>query len=272
MNEYEPIPAIVEEVRELGSDSMLLTLGFKDKTDFKFTAGQFIELGILGYGEIPVGIASSPGNNDHIQVSVREVGNVTKAIHRLEEGDEVGVRGPYGNGFKDEWIQGKNLIIIGGGCGIPPLRSLLLYALENPDKFNSVQMLYGSKSRKDLLFQEEYGKWRDKVRLLLTVDTGEGWEDMISDCQVGVVTNLIDDTVVKKNSVAALCGPPIMYKFVVKKLMEYGMKPSDILVSLERRMKCGIGKCQHCNRGSKYVCLDGPVFTYQELLDEYGGL
>jgi sulfhydrogenase subunit gamma (sulfur reductase) len=275
MNAYKPEPAVVTEIVRLSSDSIMLSLRFNDpavQRDFKFTPGQFIEIGLLGYGEVPVGIASSPGNKKHLEVSVREVGNVTKVLHRLELEDEVGVRGPFGNGFKDEWIKGRDLLIIGGGCGIPPLRSLILYAIENKKEFKSIKVLYGSKTHQDLLFKHEYDEWGRKVDLRLTVDTEDGWDDTITNCQVGVVTNLIDESIVKKDSVAALCGPPIMYKFVVKRLLELGVKPSDILVSLERRMKCGVGKCQHCNRGSKYVCLDGPVFTYEELEQEYGGL
>ncbi len=275
MKPYEPIPSVVTEIVSLSSDSKLFTIKFKDPQahqEFDFKPGQFVEVGILGFGEIPVGIASNPSNKEYIQVSIREVGNVTKAFHKLEPGDEVGVRGPFGNGFKDEWIDGKDLIIIGGGCGIPPLRSLLFHAIENPDKFKSVQLLYGSKSHQDLLFRQEYDKWGENAEIYLTVDTDKDWDDKIHDCKVGVVTNLITENTIRENSVAAMCGPPIMYKFVVKKLLELGMKPENILVSLERRMKCGVGKCQHCNRGSKYVCLDGPVFTLKELEDEYGGL
>ncbi|MFC2162270.1 FAD/NAD(P)-binding protein [Candidatus Altiarchaeota archaeon] len=275
LNAYEPEPAIVTALDKLSSDSLLIRLKLKNpdaRRDFRFHPGQFIEVGLLGYGEIPVGIASSPGDTSHIDVSVRDVGNVSGALHRLELDDEVGVRGPFGNGFADDLILDKNVLLIGGGCGIPPLRSLALYIMEKRSKFKDVTLLYGSRSHQDLLFRKEYDKWKDKIDIRLTVDTEEGWDDKISNCQVGVVTNLLDKGLVKDDTVAALCGPPIMYKFVCKKLMDLGMPAENILVSLERRMKCGVGKCQHCSSGSKYVCLDGPVFTYRQIIDDYGGL
>jgi NAD(P)H-flavin reductase len=276
MNTYMPYAAVVTDVRTLSPDSVMLTLRFKESSvarNFRFTPGQFIQLSLLGYGEVPMGLASSPGERKHIQVSVRKVGNVTEAVHRLETGDEVGVRGPFGNGFKDEWIKGKDLLVITGGCGIPPMRSLILHAIENKKDFKGITLLYGSRTQQDLLFRGEYNGWMKKAKVLLTVDSQDAPDPTLAvDCGVGVVTTLLDKIRINDNTVAALCGPPVMYKFVIKKLMEMGVKPESILVSLERRMKCGVGKCQHCTRGSKYVCLDGPVFTYKEMMEEYGGL
>ncbi len=276
MNTYMPYNTRVEGVTDLGGDSVMLTLQFTDESvrkKFTFTPGQFIQLSLLGHGEIPVGLASNPGDRKHIQVSVRKAGNVTQAVHRLEKGDEVGVRGPFGNGFKEEWIKGKDLLVISGGCGIPPMRALMLHAMENSKDYDGITLLYGARTQQDLLFRQEYKKWGKKARVLLTVDTEDEPDPELGlECGVGVVTTLIDDVEIKDNTVAVMCGPGIMYKFVVNKLLEEGMKPENMLLSLERRMKCGVGKCQHCNRGSKYVCLDGPVFTYKELLEEYGGL
>ncbi|MBD3387931.1 MAG: hypothetical protein GF416_02680 [Candidatus Altiarchaeales archaeon] len=276
MNTYKPYDAVVADIKSLSPDSVLLTLKLKDAEaarNFKFIPGQFIQLSLAGYGEIPVGIASGPSDRKHIQCSVRKVGNVTGAVHRLEPGDEVGVRGPFGNGFEEKRIKGKDLLIITGGCGIPPMRSLLLHAIENKRKFKGVTLLYGSRTQQDLLFRKEYAEWAKKANVLLTVDSEDAPDDSLSlQCGVGVVTNLLDKVKVGKNTVACMCGPPIMYKFVVKKLLEMGLAEDRILVSMERRMKCGVGKCQHCTRGSRYVCLDGPIFTYKELLEEYGGL
>ena len=276
MNTYMPHRAVVTDVNTLSPDSVLLTLRFREASaarGFAFTPGQFIQLSLPGYGEIPVGLASSPGDRKHMQVSVRKVGNVTEAVHRLEVDDEVGVRGPFGNGFKDEWLRGKDLLIISGGCGMPPMRSLILHAMENRKAYKSVTLLYGSRTQQDLLFRDEYKGWMRKANVLLTVDKEDAPDPTLAvGCGVGTVTTLIDKIKVTEDTVAAMCGPPIMYKFVVRRLMDAGLKPESILVSLERRMKCGVGKCQHCTRGSRYVCTDGPVFTYREIMDEYGGM
>lgn len=275
MNTYEPYPVEVTGVDYLSQDSVLLTLKFIEKTHenkFSFNPGQFIELSLAGWGEIPVGIASAPSSKT-VQVSVREVGNVSKACHRLEVGDKIGLRGPFGNGFEKSKIVGKDLLIISGGCGIPPMRSLLLDTLENKKEYGDIHFLYGARNQKELLFRGEYSNWAKKVNLLLTTDSGDApVEGFGLDCVTGVVTNLLDEITLSDKMVACMCGPPIMYKFVIKKLLEMGMKPEHILVSLERRMKCGVGKCQHCTSGSKYVCLDGPVFTYDEITKDYGGL
>jgi sulfhydrogenase subunit gamma (sulfur reductase) len=276
MNAYTPYDAKVDRADALSRDSVLLTLSFKDPGvagSFSFIPGQFVELSLLGYGEIPVGLASSPRDAGRIQVSVRSVGNVSNAVHRLEAGDEVGVRGPFGNGFKRERLAGKDLLIVSGGCGIPPMRSLILDILGDRQGYGDVTLLYGSRTQQDLLFREEYASWGKGMRVLLTVDSGDAPDPGLGmGCDVGVVTNLLDKVDVKPQTVAVMCGPPVMYKFVIQKLLQKGMRPEDILVSLERRMKCGLGKCQHCTRGSKYVCLDGPVFTYKQMTDEYGGL
>jgi len=273
-NLYKPLPAKVVENRLLSPDTNLLTLDLmEDGFEYEFTPGQFIELSLAGYGEIPVGLANNPGD-EAIQVVVRQVGNVTRNVPRLEKDDRVGVRGPLGNGFLPEWIDGKNLLIVGGGCGMPPLRSLFLYGINNSDRFNGVTFCYGSRTKKHLLFRDEYPEWKEKADLKITVDTDqEGWgEEVGVHCNVGVVTNILSQDLIKKDTVACLCGPPIMYRFVIQELEEYGMAGEDILVSLERRMKCGVGKCQHCTVGDKYVCLDGPVFKYSDIKDVWGAL
>ncbi|MCX6695787.1 MAG: FAD/NAD(P)-binding protein, partial [Candidatus Altiarchaeota archaeon] len=269
---YVPEKAVVADTKELGGDSTLLTIRLADrKKQAKFTwiPGQFIEVGLMGYGEIPVGIASSPLNKKSFQVSVRGVGGVSDAVRRLEKGDAIHVRGPFGNGFPVKEMTGKNVMVIGGGCGIPPLRSLLEYAMANKQKFKSITLLYGSRTKKDLLFSMDYERWvKAGVNVKLTVDKrDESWGSRLPvKCNVGVVTKLLDNIKVERNTVAALCGPPVMYKFVSKRLLELGVKPKDILLSLERRMKCGVGKCQHCTVNKRYVCVDGPVFTYEELM------
>lgn len=276
MNTYLPFDARVTDVKPLSEDSVLVSMKFRDDSvanNFQFIPGQFIELSLMGYGEIPVGIASPPSDKEQIQVSVRNVGNVSAAVHRLEVGDHVGIRGPFGNGFKREAIVGKDLLIITGGCGIPPMRSLVLDIIEHRKNFGDVKLLYGSKTQHDLLFREEYKKWKKHIDVRLTVDKDEKpVKSLGMSCSTGVVTNLLKGLKLTPKTIAVMCGPPIMYKFVIKELVGMGLPSNKILVSLERRMKCGLGKCQHCTSGSKYVCLDGPVFTYEEILGDYGGL
>lgn len=275
-NTYLPYQSTVEESMKLSNDSVMLKLAFDDEIEareFKFIPGQFIGLSIYGFGEMPVGIASSPMQRGSLEIAVRAVGNVSNAAHRLEQGDKVGVRGPFGNGFTQEMVGGKDLLLISGGCGIPPIRSLLLDALKNPKKYGKVRFLYGSKSQSELLFRHEYEKWAKHVEVLLTTDTEDDPDpSLAAECATGVVTTLLEGLTLTDNTVAAMCGPPIMYRFVIKRLLEMGLGEKSILVSLERRMKCGIGKCQHCTSGSKYVCLDGPVFTYEQVRKDYGGL
>ena len=262
---------------ELGQDSTLLTIRLKDRKlagKFAWTPGQFIEVGLPGYGEIPLGLASNPFDRKAFQVSVRGVGSVSSALRRLGKGDAVGIRGPFGNGFPVRDMEGRQVLVVAGGCGIPPLRSLIEYALAGK-KFKSVTMLYGSKTEADLLFRHDYGRWvRGGVDVRLTVDnSSEGWADRLAvSCASGVVTKLLDEVEIRKGAYACLCGPPVMYRFVAKRLKELGVSPSRILLSLERRMKCGVGKCQHCTVNRRYVCLDGPVFTYEEVMKGYGGM
>ncbi len=274
---WMPFEGEVAQAAELGGDSTLLTIRLRDRKQagkFRWTPGQFIEAGLPGYGEIPVGLASNPLDRKSFQVSVRGVGSVSSALRRLGKGDEVGVRGPFGNGFPVRDMEGRQVIVVAGGCGIPPIRSLIEYALARK-KFKSVTLLYGSRTEADLLFRQDYGRWaKAGVDVRLTVDKpGEGWADKLAvSCSSGVVTKLLDEVEVRKGAYACLCGPPVMYRFVAKRLLELGVSPSRILLSLERRMKCGVGKCQHCTVNRRYVCLDGPVFTYEEIMKGYGGM
>ena len=275
-NIYLPEKAVVVQTEELGGDSTLLTMRIKDakkQAEFTWIPGQFAEIGLFGYGEIPVGLASNPLDRKSFQVSVRGVGGVSNALRRLEKGDAVWVHGPFGNGFPVKRMHGKDVIVVGGGCGIPPLRSLVEYGIAKK-KFKSITLLYGSRTKGDLLFKHDYGKWKKAgVDIRLTVDKGDSeWTDKLAvACSVGVVTKLLDDFKPRKNAVACLCGPLVMYRFVSKRLIELGVKQKNILLSLERRMKCGVGKCQHCTVNKTYVCIDGPVFTHEELMKGYGG-
>ncbi len=228
--------------------------------------GQFIELSIFGIGEAPISIASSPGTGPEFELLVRKIGDVTSKLDTLAIGDKVGIRGPFGNGFNIEELTGRNLLYIGGGCGLAPLRSLINYTLENRSDFKHITILYGCKDPASLLFRNDvdlWGKMKD-VDFRATVDkcqSVECWEG-----NVGVITTLIPGVNIDPDTTMAIVvGPPVMYKYVIRELKQKGLEDDHIIVSLERRMKCGVGKCGHCQINGVYVCLEGPVFKYSDI-------
>ena len=228
-----------------------------------FTPGQFILAGVWGYGEAPFGIASSPFERRFIEIGVRRVGTVTAALHRLGEGDEITVRGPYGNGYPISFFEKKDIVMVTGGCGIPPIAALCDYIVAKREMFDNVYLLYGAKTPNDLLFQDRYQQWEEKeIRVLLSVDQPTpDWKG-----NVGLVSELVREIKINPNeAVAAMCGPGPMTKALENILRPLGIADRRIFVSEERKMSCGIGKCQHCTCGDKYVCTDGPVFNYDEV-------
>ncbi len=273
-NLYVPYPAVIKTINEETYDTKTFSLVFQDgkrQQEFRYKPGQFIELSLLGYGESPISIASSPSQIGYIELCVRRVGLVTEALHRLSDNDIVGIRGPFGNGFPVEQMRNKNLVFIGGGLGLAPLRSLIRTVFANRRDFGKVTILYGARTPSDLLFRDELAVWgnTDNAEVLVTVDVGSSdWQG-----NVGVVTTLFSKTAISaQNAVAIVCGPTVMFRFVIQELFKIGFSEEAIMLTLERFMKCGIGKCGHCNIGPKYVCLDGPVFSYKELKGLPGAL
>ncbi|CAK0751988.1 Sulfhydrogenase 2 subunit gamma [Gammaproteobacteria bacterium] len=226
--------------------------------------GQFIMVSVFGVGEIPVSICSSPTERGPFQVCVRAVGKVTRTMHKLETGDEIGVRGPYGRGFPIRILEGNDLLIIAGGLGIAPLRSLINYILHNRRDFGKVHILLGVRTPKDMLFPDELGTWRKRmdVHYEVTVDRAEpDWSG-----NVGVITTLIPGVDLQpERTFAVVVGPPVMYKFVIKELLHKHIPERQILLSFERHMKCGMGKCGRCQIQNVYCCQDGPVFNYNDI-------
>jgi len=224
-------------------------------------------LSVLGTGEAPFSISSSPSRPGIIELCVRRIGHVTDALFRQPVNSLVGVRGPYGNGFPIEKLEGTDLLLIAGGLGMAPLRSLLWYALDNRSKFKTITLMYGGRNPDEMLFKYELLNLldRDDMNCHLTVDRDESgmWK-----ARVGVVTGLFDDLQIDPaNTYAAICGPEIMFRFVLQKLLEQNFPKDRILMSLERNMQCGVGKCGHCMIGYKYTCLDGPIFTYWDAIN-----
>ncbi|MBI4739916.1 FAD/NAD(P)-binding protein [Candidatus Woesearchaeota archaeon] len=265
-NEYIPHAAVIEDVRKETFDTKTFRVRFKDTkyaNGFEYKQGQFMEISVMGAGEAPISITSSPSRKGFLEFTIRAAGKVTKAIHGLTKGDIIYLRGPYGNSFPFDEIKGKNIYFIAGGIGLAPLRSLINMVFDHRKDFKHIKVLYGAKTPDELCFKDELEAWK-KIRdteVWMTVDRPcDGW-----GCRIGVVTELWKDTHIHhENAVSIVCGPPIMMKFVTAKLVESGFKDEEIIMTLERYMKCGIGKCGHCNIGEKFVCVDGPVFNYAE--------
>jgi sulfhydrogenase subunit gamma (sulfur reductase) len=264
---FLPDIARLVDVRDETPDTKTFTLRFRDLKnggDFHFLPGQFLELSVFGYGEAPFCIASSPTRPDTLETTVRRTGQLTDALHRLGSGEEVGVRGPFGNGFDVEAARGRDLLFVAGGIGLPPLRSLIWNVLDERARFGKVTILYGARTPTDLVYKQELKEWgkRSDVELHFTVDLADAsWTG-----NVGVVSTLFRHISLKPEStVAYVCGPPIMIRFVVQDLLALGFKAEAVISTLERMMQCGIGKCNHCAIGHRYVCRDGPVFNYSQI-------
>ena len=269
-NPYLPHPARIIRTLPQIPDHQLFQIRFEKEQmaeSFTYRPGQFVMLSVIGTGEAPFSISSSPTRPGNIELCVRRIGHVTDALFRLRPNALVGVRGPYGNGFPIEKLEGNNLLLVAGGLGMAPLRSLLWYALDNRSKFNNVTLMYGAKNPDDMLFKYELLNLIDRadVKCLLTVDTDESG---IWKAHVGVVTTLFGHAEIDpSNTYAAICGPEIMFKFVLNELLKRNFPKDRILMSLERNMQCGVGKCGHCMVGYKYTCLDGPIFTYWDTIN-----
>ncbi|MCX5975003.1 MAG: FAD/NAD(P)-binding protein [Coprothermobacterota bacterium] len=266
-NPYLPVPVRVESAVFESEDRSLktLSLSFLDPSGrFDFLPGQFVEFSVPGKGESPFGIASSP-TEELLRVTVNKAGTVTRAIHNLDRGDRVGLRGPFGNWYPIDLFRGANLAIISGGFAFTTLASLLDYVLEkHSDEVGRIDLIYGARTPGMLLYKEKLTAWQanPRLRCWITVDRETpGWQGL-----VGFVPDVVARAEISPdNTYAVVCGPPIMIKLTLPRLLEKGFPRDRIYTSLERRMKCGIGKCGRCNIGPKYVCKDGPVFSYAEL-------
>ena len=227
-----------------------------------FNPGQFVMAGLWGYGEAAFGPASSPLEQNFIDIGVRKIGNVTAALHRLKEGDEMTLRGPYGTGYPLNFFANKDVVMVTGGCGIPPISALIEYIIANREKFGRVYLLYGVLAPEDLLFKDRYKHWENYISVILTVDQPtQSWKGHVGF--VSELANKID--IAPRNTVAAMCGPGPMVAALENILRPLGISDRQIFVSEERKMTCGVGKCQHCSVGDKYVCTDGPVFYYDQI-------
>lgn len=237
---------------------------FRLDADISYKPGQFGLYSVFKEGEATFCIASSPTKKGYIECSVKRTGKVTTALHNLDIGDKIGFRGPYGRSFPIELFKGKHLLFIGGGIGLAPLRSLILYCLDKREDFSNLSLLYGARSVDDFVYKGELSEWKKGIDVVLTVDPGGETGDW--NGKIGFVPKVLEELSPKtEDTFVITCGPPIMIKFVCETLHKLGFKDENIITTLEMKMKCGIGKCGRCNIGKTYVCSDGPVFSLKEI-------
>ena len=263
-NIFLPKIADIVDAKMITGTEKHFTLRLQNGEKFDYEPGQIVEAGVFGYGEIPLGLSSSPTNSDTFDLVVRVVGKVSTALAALNTGDTMTLRGPLGTGFPVDEFKGKDVLIVAGGIGLCPVRSMIQYILQHREDFGKFSLFFGAKTPSDMLFEEDLESWRCStcMQYLETVDKPDNaWEG-----NVGVITTLFEKaTDLNPDTHVIICGPPIMYKFVIAELDKVGIPRSNVYVDLERRMKCGVGKCGHCQINDKYVCLDGPVFRFSDI-------
>jgi sulfhydrogenase subunit gamma (sulfur reductase) len=262
-NVFLPLETTIVRARQITATEKHFTLKPKDGTQMEFSPGQILEVSLPGFGEIPIGFASSPTRKNTFDIVIRTVGRVSGAVNKREEGQSLFVRGPLGHGFDLNKLRDHPVLIVAGGIGLCPTRSLIQYILDRRSEFKDFTLFFGSRTPKEQLFLEDLAAWRqsDDVKYYETVDRPDpDWKG-----NVGVITTLFKKTKITADTRVIVCGPPVMYKFVIRELDAIGIPHRNVFVDLERRMKCGIGKCGHCQINDKYVCFDGPVFGFNEI-------
>ncbi|NPA94882.1 MAG: oxidoreductase [Thermodesulfobacteria bacterium] len=263
-----PAEAVIKDIITENSTIKTFVVEILDEElagTFTYLPGQFVMVSVPHKGEAPISISSHLTTPGLMHLSIRKAGRLTSALHQMKEGDHVGIRGPYGRPFPMQELQGRDILLVAGGIGLAPLRSVIEFCLHSPEQFGSITLLYGSRAPSDIAFRADLDRWAaEGVDVRLTVDVAEpGWKG-----HVGLVTKLLEDVQIGGNSHSALlCGPPIMIDVVTKMLQDKGLSPDQIITTLERNMKCGVGLCGHCYMNGVYICKHGPVFTVSQLND-----
>ena len=262
---YSPEPAFIKEVHCRTATEVFLGIELPGDRELGHQPGQFVQVSAFGYGEAPISVCSSPTRCKSFELCVRPAGNLSNRLHDLNVGDWIGIRGPYGRGFPVEEMKGRDILIAAGGIGLAPLRSLIDYICDRRSDYGRLTVVYGARSPAMILFERDIEVWSNDqtVELYLTVDQpDEHWRG-----RTGVLTGALREVEIDpQNTLAAVVGPPVMFRFVAAELLQKGLSANSIYLSLERRFKCGIGKCGHCQLNDLYVCQDGPVFSYADLL------
>jgi len=262
-NIFLPMKAKIVRAKQVTQTEKHFTLKLEGQSHHHFSPGQIMEVSLFGYGEIPIGYASSPTREHTFDIVIRTVGRVSTAINNLNEGDNLYVRGPLGHGFDLNEMRGHSMLIVAGGIGLCPTRSLIQYIMDRRQEFKKFTLFYGSRNPSQQMFLEDLATWRksNDVAYFETVDQGDpNWNG-----HVGVITELFKKTPIEPDTKVVICGPPIMFRFVIAECTKLKIPHENIYVDLERRMKCGVGKCGHCQINDKYACVDGPVFKFSDI-------
>ena len=262
---YLPVMAHIRQVRQISQTEKVLTIELPGGLALNHEPGQFVEVSVLGVGEAPISVCSSPSRSqDSFEICVRRAGDLTGVIHSLKPGDPIGIRGPFGHGFPLKRFRGKDILFAPGGLGLAPARSLIQQVLDERHNYGRVIILYGARTPSALLFKDDLARWEQHgdIELHVSVDhSDENWKG-----NVGVITTLFSKIqIYARNTVAITVGPPVMYRFVLLELLGIGISEGNIYLSLERRMRCGVGKCGHCQMNHIYTCQEGPVFSYAQI-------
>lgn len=261
---YTPVMAEVQSVRRLTALETLYEVALPGGAELGHQPGQFVEVSLFGCGEAPFSVSSSPTRPGVFELGIRRVGMLTEMLERLQPGEQVGVRGPFGRGVPLDEFRGRDVLVVAGGIGLVPMRSMINYVLDRRGEFGRLIICYGARSDAELLFRDELDAWRDDPAVDYRVTVDQGSREWTGN--TGVITTLIPDLDLDlANTRVLVCGPPVMYRFALLALKSRGVAEQDIWMSLERRMKCGVGKCGHCQINDSYVCQDGPVYHYPEL-------
>lgn len=262
---FSPEPARVKTIHSRTANEVFFALSLAEDRKLGHQPGQFVQVSAFGYGEAPISVCSSPTRQQSFELCVRPAGNVSRRLHELEAGDWVGIRGPYGKGFPVQHMKGHDILILAGGIGLAPLRSVINYISDHRNEYGRLAVIYGARNPSMILFRRDIEAWLNdsSIELYLTVDhPDKEWKG-----RTGVLTGPLRELEIDpRSTLAAVVGPPVMFRFVAAELLQKGFSTEDIYVSLERRFKCGIGKCGHCQLNDVYVCQDGPVFSYADLL------
>jgi NAD(P)H-flavin reductase len=270
---YLPTACEIVAVSDLTPDEKLFRVRKNDGKALGHLPGQFVQVSLLGWGEAPISVASSPTRGTIFELGVRRAGSLTSALHDLTAGDIIGIRGPFGHSFDLSFLRGQDLLLISGGCGLAPLRSLIQYCEDRSEEFGAITILYGAKSPEYVLFQDEVASWEASERFACGVTVDRAPDGACYDGAVGLVTSLIPPLAFDAaRTVAVIVGPPVMYRAVIGELKRKGLGSERIVVSLERHMQCGVGKCGHCTIEHLYCCKDGPVFRLDEIENLRGAL